>query len=432
MRKFLLILIAVCVLVLTLWLDSDQPALYAKEIPCDTIKDNFHQAISRCFEINGNYVCYAGPLAQVEPKPFRFYNLKDRRPLPDLKAINPENDNGVVVMDLHVPGQQSPVRAIMFGRVNLNVDDPHNHLFTMRKNDAGEFVCNATPPGMVVRTERGTAGQVTVNGVTIRLKSSAFITIESGDRMTVANLEGNVTLDNGIETLDLPLGYQIGVQLNGGSVFLSPSTPSAFFESEALQWLITNENGMKRIQNTNQDPISEAACVKQIKFGVPITEQTVNSGHECLFQFCAKKGDMITAKIEALDPSLNPWLDLRGPDEKIVSFNNDTDQTNTNSLLCNVGLPVDGCYTLVARSHQNDSFGSFRIKLDRQSACMPPPSPCVGLNPDDPDCAPPPVHECTKTETVIVTSTVQGPFLSPLIVTDVIQEIREGPCEDKG
>ncbi len=114
--------------------------------------------------------------------------------------------------------------------------------------------------------------------------------------------------------------------------------------------------------------------------------------------------------MDALDPQLNPWIDLRGRDEKIVSFNNDIDrEKNKDSLLCNVGLPVDGCYTIVARSHHNDSFGQFRLALDRQTACVPPPSTCTGLHPDDPDCQPLPKGD----EPICITKEFVSPLPGP-------------------
>jgi hypothetical protein len=137
-------------------------------IACDKLITNFDRALSRCFEINGNYVCYANPPAQVSPAEYRFYSLGDRRPLPDLTEIN-VGPGGMVVMDLHIPGQQPILRSIIVGSASIESDDPRSHIFTLRRID-NDYVCSATPPGMVVRTEPGEAGTITINGVTIKLE----------------------------------------------------------------------------------------------------------------------------------------------------------------------------------------------------------------------------------------------------------------------
>jgi len=380
MRKCLFVLIALAAFVATQWVNGDPRPVYAQAESCETLKESFRQAIDRCFEINGNYVCYGGPVAQVEPVEYRFYNLTDRRPLPDLDNINLEEE-GVVILDMHVPGEQEIVRAVTFGSVDVNTIDPRKHIFTMRKIDDG-FVCTATPPGMVIRTEPGKAGQFAVNGVTIRLKSSAFVTMEQDNVMVVVNLEGEVELDNGVDVVELPRGFQLRVDLSGTPRFLLPATPSPFFDSDALQWLITDPQGMKRIRNTNEDPTAEAACVRDIDFDSgPIAEQNISGGHECLFRFCARQGDQVTITMDASDPTYDPWVDLRAPDQSLLAFNNDVDGENNSSMLCNVGLPVDGCYTIVARSHRNLQAGPFTVSLQRRTACQPAEPRCIVATP---------------------------------------------------
>jgi hypothetical protein len=122
--------------------------------------DNIREALANCLVINENSVCYGSPDADVSPVEFRFQQLRDRRPLEALTGIT--ITGGVVVLNLAIPGAQSPVTAIAFndpdtveGRI-MRVDTINN-----------ELVCQELPPGLVVRSESGASGSISINGVEI-------------------------------------------------------------------------------------------------------------------------------------------------------------------------------------------------------------------------------------------------------------------------
>lgn len=137
---------------------------------CNAVIANLSQAIETCRELNVGWVCYASANAQVSPVEYRFFKVGDRRPLEVLDRIDILDENGVVVMNLAFEGESAPVKAIVFGQVSLAANDLANSGVFVINETNGDYLCSATPPGMVVRTEAGAARVVTVNGVDIELR----------------------------------------------------------------------------------------------------------------------------------------------------------------------------------------------------------------------------------------------------------------------
>ena len=373
-----LILVALAALTLWIMLRGD-PAVTAQDAgssqTCNQLIAGLADAIRECQDMNSNWACYGKVDASVFPEEYRFQALRDRRPLEVLQSID-IFDQGSVLMNLDIAGQAAPIQAILFGPVSLDAAAPGSHEFVMQI-DNQNLLCSDTPPGMVIRTQSGQAGHIKLNGVDFELHSAAFVTIDGRGLMTVVNLEGNVTLTVGGVSQAIPVGQQTEIEsANGQLRFTGDPTPSTYAGSALLQWLINDAAGLRNLQNTNKEE-TELACAGAIAFGETVADRTVNPGHECLFQFCGKAGEAVTVDMQAVDPGLDPWVDLRLPDKNLLAFNNDIDEQNDNSLLCNVQLPVTSCdYTIVARSQRNRTAGAFRLTLDRQSACTAPAPRC--------------------------------------------------------
>ncbi|MBV7335797.1 LysM peptidoglycan-binding domain-containing protein [Chloroflexi bacterium TSY] len=341
------------------------------EEQCLTLRDELRAAITDCDDMNSNWACYGSIEAKVVPVQFRFHALRDRRPLTVLEEVD-TNAKGVVFMNLQIEGESNSIKAMLFGNAQLETVDPEQHSFIMQIDDTTEL-CQLTPPGMILHTETGESGEITLNSVTIAMASTTFITFDSHSLMTIVNLDGEVTVIIDGVAQALPVGQQVQVEfVNGAPVFSGPPIASPFFDSIVFQWLATE--GLQQIKNTNQTVDN---CNGTIEFGETISTQNVAPGQECLINFCAETGDSIALNMNALDPTLNPSLNLRGPDDLLLSFNNDVAMDNLNSQLCKVSIAETSCdYTIVARSHRNETFGRFNLSLSKQSDCVVPEPRC--------------------------------------------------------
>ena len=340
---------------------------------CFAIVDQLQSAIAECDDINSNWACYGNIEADVTPIQYRFQGLRDRRPLTVLENLNTDT-NGVVLMNLHLEGETNPIKTMMFGDSTLDPVEPGQHSFIMTIDNPTNL-CDLTPPGLVLHTEEGQSGEIELNGVTISLQSTAFVTIEADGLMTIVNLEGQVSVTIGGVTQVLPVGFQTRANVTGAPSFaVDAPTPSAYNNSIVLRAITDNaDEGIKRIRNTNQ---TGDACIQDINFGDNLSNQTItNPGHECLYRFCTAAGASFSIQMETPDGQLDPWIDLRGPDDLLIAYNNDIEQSDADSSLCGVGLAEPACYTIIARSNNNQSQGSFTISLNQGNSCPQAPIP---------------------------------------------------------
>lgn len=94
--------------------------------------------------------------------------------------------------------------------------------FTLQVDEAAE--CQTAPAGLLIQSPEGQTANIMVNNVELRIGSTAFVTM-SGDnsQMSVANLDGNVSMSADGGTTRIPTGAQANVGIEGGQ---SSGTPT--------------------------------------------------------------------------------------------------------------------------------------------------------------------------------------------------------------
>jgi uncharacterized repeat protein (TIGR01451 family) len=101
----------------------------------------------------------------------------------------------------------------------LTVENPEDayvapmQSFALRVNE--QALCEAVPSGMLIQTPRGETANLLINGVEMRVGSTALVTVdEEGNCQTHQNHDGNVTLGTQGNELNLPVGAQATTALN--------------------------------------------------------------------------------------------------------------------------------------------------------------------------------------------------------------------------
>lgn len=367
--------IALLSAVLLLLLGTKAP-VYGQTLACDPVITVLDDAIENCKELNTNWACYGHETNLVLPTTIRFVRPKDRQPIEVIEEISTEFRNGATLLRLQLEAEYDPVTAILFGAMNLQPDrhEQANNLFLLRFED-DELLCENTPSGMVVRTDSGQRGRITLNNVDIELGSTVFITLRNPNAMEVINVDGNVTVT--VDALDVSrrpaAGESVQITLQNNLPLTVTVPGSATITSPVLQWLANDDNGLSQIidSNTISNPVVPA-CGGIITFDQPMIDEHHVPGQECLFTFTGTSGDIVTIHSEALDGGLDPWIDLRDPTMQLIKANNDIDEAEDDSLICNNRLVTSGPYTIVARPYDNESIGRFRLTLNRASDCQEP------------------------------------------------------------
>ncbi len=120
-----------------------------------------------------------------------FSSPGHRANVADLVTLNTVPDEGVALMRV------GDVTLVLYGSTGLATTPTQG--FTLSMNE--EPICEYTPSAMMLQTETGTTGYITVNGVEIKLGSTALITMESAKkpiafvRMEDTNGDGSINFE---------------------------------------------------------------------------------------------------------------------------------------------------------------------------------------------------------------------------------------------
>ncbi|MCB0094414.1 MAG: SH3 domain-containing protein [Caldilineaceae bacterium] len=355
-------------------------------VACTDVITELKKSLRKCDNLNNNSVCYGRKRAEALPFSEPFDRSGDRIPIAAAQKIATLSDTGTVIMYVSV-GSSDPVTIITFGNTEIEPDAqsiaPNSFIASTVDQ---KLVCEQTPPGLIVYTESGQSGAVNINGIELTLHSAAYVILNSADSMTIVNLNGQVRLKANGQEFELPLYYGIEIQgLLTSPVFMEPAAPADAAQSEVARWLVDKPDGLHSVHNFNNTILSCSRDNVLLPFSEDL--RLYSTGQECLIGFCAAAGDRITVRMEALDGQLDPWVDLRGPNQRLLRFNNNLGLRERNALLCGEPLPTEGCYTIVAHSRHHESQGRFRLRIEagQTAACTDVPSICevtyyAGLN----------------------------------------------------
>lgn len=123
------------------------------------------------------------------------------------------------------------------------------------------------------------------------------------------------------------------------------------------------------------------ACGGSLSYGGSRRERIPWRGGQCVYQFSGQVGDVIVLSENAVDTSLDPFLELRDSNQNLIASSDD-EGGNGNSLINRFKLPKTGIYYIVARSYNDEGAGAFEISLSlsaRPTTPVTPPSQSIAL-----------------------------------------------------
>lgn len=355
---------------------GDSPV--SAQTSCTDIVSQLTRALTRCREINLDYACYGSHVTTTTPTALRFDSPGDRHPIQGLGSINTDPQAGSAFLYLRPADAAQPVTVVLYGGADVSPVAGRSNVFTLRSENSEE-ICDRTPPAMVVHTDSGERGSITVNGVIIDLESTALLAMQGPDTMIIVNVAGKVAATVPGERQVIPQGWQtevVGVTTNLPR-FSGVPTPSRLAGGPVARFL-AGSDGLAVISDPNTESVAGIPpCGGPIVGGQTIVARNATPGQECLYTFCADAGTIVTVSGEAVDTAYNPYLELRAPDHSLLKANDNVSTGNRNSLICNQVLPSGRCgYTIVVRPSHNESLGTFRVRLVNQTACVQPPERC--------------------------------------------------------
>lgn len=225
---------------------SPTPAPTLAALSCDDLVTTaLNKANQVCSKLGRNQACYGNNLIDAELQPnatgtfskagdivsVDFIRKLTTAPLDTSKQVW-----GIAIMKIQanlaesLPGQN--VTFLLFGNAELENITPQMQAVVLKTGVGGAPTCtNAPKSALVLQSPEGSQATMTINGASISLGSTAYLTAEANSELTVATIEGSAVVSAANITrvvqpgaqVHLPLGGSDGLQVSG-----PPSQPEPF------------------------------------------------------------------------------------------------------------------------------------------------------------------------------------------------------------
>lgn len=211
-------------------------------LSCDELVNNALQVVdTACDSVGRNQACYGNHLVNAELQTGTSATFRAAGDIADLFNVQslstaPLNADaqtwGIVVIKAQanlpdtLPGQN--ITLLLFGDTTLNGISPAMQAVTF-STGIGQSTCTDAPPNaMLLQSPTGQQVSITINGATITMGSTLYLTAVENGEMTIATLDGAgvVAALGGARVVQagaqtrLPLGGENGLQVIG-----APSEP---------------------------------------------------------------------------------------------------------------------------------------------------------------------------------------------------------------
>jgi hypothetical protein len=111
-------------------------------------------------------------------------------------------------------------------------------------------------------------------------------------------------------------------------------------------------------------------CPNCVSYGGKVRGEIATAGAQVKHSFIGTAGDLVNVSVERAESStkLDPVVELRDPDGKVVASNVNTAGNTVNSLIRNFKLPKSGTYSITTHS-KGTGAGTFWLTLWRSNSC---------------------------------------------------------------
>lgn len=221
-------------------------------LSCDTLVTRaLEKANQSCNMIGRNQACYGNNLVRAEFQPnitLSFANSGDVVDVSTLRQLTtaPLDETqgtwGIALLKVQanladtLPGQN--VTFLLFGNAVLDNISPTMQAVVL-KTGIASTTCESVPKSaLMLQSPEGTQATMNINGASVTLGSTAYLTAEENSELTIATIEGSAIVSASNITrivqpgaqVRLPLGGTDGLQVSG-----PPSEPEPYEIQEVIQ-----------------------------------------------------------------------------------------------------------------------------------------------------------------------------------------------------
>ncbi|MBA3872215.1 MAG: LysM peptidoglycan-binding domain-containing protein [Anaerolineae bacterium] len=218
----------------------------ATSLSCDDLVTTaLNRANQVCTTLGRNQVCYGNNLIDAELQPNATTNFSKAGDIVGVDLIRrlttaPLDTSkqvwGIAIMKIQanlpdtLPGQN--VTFLLYGNAVLDNITPQMQAVVLKTGIGGATTCsNAPKSALLIQSPEGSQATMSINGASISLGSTAYLTAEENSELTVATIEGSAVVSAANITRVVQPGAQVHLPLGGGDglqVSGPPSQPEPF------------------------------------------------------------------------------------------------------------------------------------------------------------------------------------------------------------
>lgn len=215
------------------------------QLSCDElVTQALNRANNTCSTLGRNQACYGNNLVQAELQPGAssvFAATGDIVGVDSIRrlttaALDEVNQVwGVALLKVQanlpdtLPGQN--VTFLLFGDVALDNVTPDMRAVVLKTGVGSTTCANAPKSALLLQSPEGTQATMTINGASITLGSTTYLTAEQNQELEVATIEGSAVVSAANITRVVQPGAKVGIPLGGSDglqVAGPPSEPEPF------------------------------------------------------------------------------------------------------------------------------------------------------------------------------------------------------------
>lgn len=221
-------------------------------LSCDQIvSDALAKADSVCGTLGRNQACYGNKLIetslQSDATNITFANAGDIADLFALKSLTTTPMNldsqtwGVALLRVQanlpdtLPGQN--VTFLLYGDASLDNITPQMQAVLLKTGVASTVCADIPASALILQSPEGTQASLNINGATISLGSTLYITSEQFKEIEIATIEGQAVVSAFNTTRIVQPGAKVGLVLGGadGLAVAGPPSEPEPFDLQAVQ-----------------------------------------------------------------------------------------------------------------------------------------------------------------------------------------------------
>ena len=211
----------------------------------DLVTTALNRANQVCTTLGRNQACYGNNLIDVQLQPNATTSFSKAGDVISIDLIHrlttaPLDTTkqvwGIAIMKIQanlpdtLPGQN--VTFLLFGNAVLDNITPQMQAVVLKTGIGGSTTCTKAPKSaLLLQSPEGSQATMNINGASISLGSTAYLTAEQNSEMTIATIEGSAVVSSANITRVVQPGAQIHMPLGGGDglqVSGPPSQPEPF------------------------------------------------------------------------------------------------------------------------------------------------------------------------------------------------------------